>query len=308
MAITVRFLVLEVVVLILVAAIVGGVFGRFRSAPSSSRDGGRPLLAVAWDAELIFIYALSFAGLMAMIYAIAGLLATVVVEITQHSSALIGSSDARDHTSYYLASIVVGTPIWLGLWTLVQRRASRSPLEKQARERRWYLAAIFAVTSVVALFGLHSLAEDFLTLPGAFDKTQTVRDGIFAGGRLLIWGGAWLAVARLGWSERTPRDRDEAHDVAVYVLSGFALAFLAAGLIQTGYHLLDDIIAATPPFDGDRSLWRDWGSIGAWVVAGGLTWALIWRYDLERGGRRVLRVFYVYAVLAVAGPATLIFS
>jgi len=106
-----------------------------------------------------------------------------------------GGAAVRDRTSYYLASIVVGTPIWLSLWLLAQRRLGRSPLERQARERRWYLAAIFAVTSVVALFGLRFLLQDVLILPGADNVTLTVRDGIFAGARLLVWGAVWLAFA-----------------------------------------------------------------------------------------------------------------
>ena len=107
-------------------------------------------------------------------------MATLVVTLTQQSSALTSSSDVRDRTSYYLASLIVGTPIWLGLWRLAQRRLGRSPEEQRSRERRLFLAAIFAAASVVALFALHTVLRVILTLPDATDVTPTVRDGIFA--------------------------------------------------------------------------------------------------------------------------------
>lgn len=306
MFVTAGFLLLVIVVLTVVAAIVSGGLARVWPALRPASGGrGQAVPSVSWDAERIFIYALAFAGLMAMVYAIAGLAATVVVAAAQQSSALIGGSVVRDRTSYYLASIVVGTPIWLSLWLLAQRRLGRSPLERQARERRWYLAAIFAVASVVALFGLRSLLQNILTLPGADDITLTVRDGIFAGARLLVWGIVWWVYARLGWRERSPGDRDVAHDVAVYVLSGFALIFLVIGLGEAGRHIIGDAIAPTRLADGNKSLWRDWGDIAAWVVTGGLAWATIWRYDLVRGGHRLARVYYLYLVLAVSAPAAL---
>ncbi|MDB5059031.1 MAG: hypothetical protein JWO59_2503, partial [Chloroflexi bacterium] len=39
--------------------------------------------------------------------------------------------------------------------------------------------------------------------------------------------------------------------------------------------------------------------------AGGAVWGAIWRYDLRRGGRRPLRVLYLYLVLCLAVPAAL---
>lgn len=302
---------IPLLVLIVLGIAFAGSRGRGRVTPGTATapngDNAR-LSVVSWDPERIFIYALSFAGLLATLYAVAGLAATVIVTITQQSNVLIGTSEVRDRTSYYLASIVVGLPVWLVFWRLAQRRAVLSPAERQSRERRLYLAGVFAVASVVALFGLHDLLHMLLTLPGTDDRTLSVRNGIFAGARLLIWGAAWLFYARLGWRERSPRDQDEPHDLAVYVLSGFSLAFLTIGLGQALHEIVGDAIpgGSTLLAPTNASLWQIWGEIAAWTLSGGAVWAAIWRYDLLRAGRRPLRVLYLYVVVIAAAAATLV--
>lgn len=289
-------------ILAAVVVAVAGRRGRGGREPGFAPEAGKgSVQAVPWDAERVFIYALSFAGLLATLYAISGLLANVIVTITQQSNALAGSSSVRDRTSYYLASIVVGLPIWLGLWRLAERRADRSPQERQSPERRLYLAGIFATASIVALFGLQGALSTVLTLPDTADRALAIRDGIFSGARLLVWGTAWLVYARIGWSERSPRDQDEAHDLAVYALSGTALAFLVIGLYGAVHEILADLTATT----ASTSLWSTWGSIAAWILSGGPVWGAIWRYDLARGRLRSLRIIYLYVVLALAVAAVL---
>src|SRR5438094_803233 len=118
-------------------------------------------------ARRVYLYVMAFAGLMVSLYAVAGMLAVLVAQPVLQSSALLGASDLRSRTSLYLAELVVGLPIWLGHWLVAERFARRSPEERDAPERRLFLAAVFGVTAVVALFALRGLLRAALTLPGA---------------------------------------------------------------------------------------------------------------------------------------------
>jgi hypothetical protein len=98
------------------------------------------------------------------------------------------------------------------------------------------------------------------------------------------------------------------HDLAVYILAGFALAFLASGAEGMIRQVLRELVVperpavlAGPP----GSQWAVWGALAARVVAGAAFWAPVWQYDLARGGRRDLRVSYLYLVLLAAVPAAL---
>src|SRR5919202_186651 len=174
-----------------------------------------------------------------------------------------------------LVALVIGVirlPLWLGFWRAAQRRTMRVPDERAARERRQFLAAVFASTSVVALFALHTLLRVVLTLPGVADVRPSPHDGIAAGARLLAYGAAWLAYARLGWRERGPRDDDQTHDLAVYVLAGSALSVFAIGVAQAVRQLVGDLAGSARPAllaaAPHGAVWTIWGAIAAWIIAG----------------------------------------
>ncbi len=256
----------------------------------------------------LFSYTMAFAGLLTALYAITSLLALAAATLTLGSNTLLGAEDLRSRASFYLAALIVGLPLWLGFWLAAQRRLARSPEERNARERRLFLGAVFATTSVVVLFGLHTLLQVLLTLPGPPALQLSALDGIAAGARLLVYAAAWVVYARIGWSERSAGDEDEFHDVAACVLAGFALTFLAIGVGEALRQLVGDLLgAAQPTLLAERpgSLWTIWGAIAAWILSGGAVWAAIWQYDLARGGRRDQRVVYLYIVLLVAVPVTL---
>src|SRR5918911_1859149 len=299
---------IDLIVLALLVGLVIGVIRLARPRTQSGfedRDGRRDSAAVV---RRIVTFTMAFAGLQAVLYAVVGLLAIGVATATLRSSTLIGAADMRGRVSFYLAALIVGLPLWLGFWRAAQRRTMRDPDERAARERRLFLAAVFASTSVVALFALHTLLRVVLTLPGVADVQPSPLDGIAAGARLLAYGAAWLAYARLGWRERGPRDDDQTHDLAVYVLAGSALSFFAIGVAQAVRQLVGDLAGSVQPpllAAPHGAVWTIWGGIGAWIIAGGLTWGAVSQYDLARGGRRGLRVLYLYVVLLVAVPLAL---
>ena len=253
----------------------------------------------------LFSYSLAFAGLLIVLWATRGLLVLVVSTVILRSATLMGAAELRSRASFYLAALIVGTPLWLSFWLAAQRRVASMPEERGSIDRRAFFGALFVVTSLVVLFALQRLLRSLLSVPAARESQSSTQEGIEAAARLLIFGGAWLAHARIGWRERRPADADEWHDMAIYLVSGCALGMLAIGAGQALSQLLGDLLGARQPavLAGPAGfVWSIWGSIGARIIAGGAVWAAVWQYDLRRGGSSELRVGYLYLVLAAAVP------
>ena len=263
--------------------------------------GGR---RVDWAGLLV--YPLVCSGLLLVLVALSSLLALGVglsVQAATTIGTLITNHDARSRLALVLAEGVIGGLLLGGVWPLAERRAARAAADRDALARRLSFAAAFVVTAVLALFALHSLLAAVLTLPGPRSTLLQARTAVSAGARLLVFGLGWFVVARRGWRERGPRMADAAHDVAVYLLAAFALTFLSIGVGDGVRHL----ITAVQGMPQLRYLqhrgswtWQVWGDVAAWTVAGGAVWSTIWSYDIRRGGRRLLRVLYLDAVLGVA--------
>lgn len=299
-------IVLDLIVLVAVGA---GIVAWVRSRrvggpglePPEYRRGG---LAVAGG---VVLYAIAFAGLLAVLYALSGLLAILLGVALQRAGALLAAGDMRGRASFSLAALIVGLPLWLGIWTALGRRVARHPVERDAGERRLFLAAARATTAIVALFALQDLLRFALTWPGPAASRPAPLDGVAAGARLLVYGLAFACYARLYRREHDPRGGDDAHDLAVYVVAAFGLGFLVAGLDGAIHELAGDLLRLGQPtlLGGQGSAWAVWGPIAAPLLAGALVWGLARRYDLWRGGRRPLRVAYLYIALAVAVAAAL---
>lgn len=307
---------MEILIVLLAIAIILGIpigiiagivyLVRRRGSSSEIEDTGRARIPVTWDRFLIYL--LSVAGFMAALVAVSSLAGLVVAATVPQFSGMLSSQDMRTRASYYLAALIVGVPLWLGFWLVAQRRVRRSPLERNALERRLYLAGIFAVTAIVVLFASQALVNALLSLPVGGNRTGSVRDAVLAGIQILTYGVAWVAYARLGWREREPRDPDGAHDLAVYALAGFSLAFLSYGLGEAIRQIVLAILDRSSHAlltSASGGVWQTWGQIASWLLAGGIMWVAIWRYDLVRAGRRLTRVYYLYLVMLVAVPVTL---
>ena len=260
------------------------------------------------DPRRSFRYILAFAGLLTALYAVTGLLGLAISLTALRDNVLSSTDDNRVRASLYLAELIVGLPVWLALWIASQRRVESSDEERDSAARRVFLGTTFAFTSVVALFALHSVLRYVFTLPGTSDIDPTAQNAVFSVARLFVFGAAWLYHARIGWTERGPQEDDEAHDVAVSVLAGFSLMFLAIGAVQALGESLGNLISSGQPvFSGvlPRSIWDRWGAIAAWILSGGFVWAAIWQYELSRGGARRVRVAYLWIVLLFAAPTAL---
>ncbi|GAC1464873.1 MAG: hypothetical protein PVSMB7_08490 [Chloroflexota bacterium] len=297
-----------VVLIVLLFAIGTGVSKLVAKNAQSGLDDGPRAAGSTLNPERVFLHLLSFAGLIALLYALTGLLTLLLFSLTPNSGTVLSSTDARTRASYYLAALLVGTPLWYWCWSNLQRRAARSIEERNALERRLFLAAVFSTTAIVALVGLHTFLEAAFMLPAAADAAPDVRNTIVGGTRGVVWAVAWFLYARLGWRERNARDADGAHDLGVYVVAGCALSFLMIGGWEAIRQIFGDVTqSASSALLGGTSndIWTIWSAIAAWSLAGGGIWGAVWQYDLARGGRRLWRVRYLYLVVVVAAVAAL---
>jgi hypothetical protein len=83
------------------------------------------------SARRILTYGMALVGLLATLYAAAQLLDLLLATLL-----LPGGADIRQDLSLYLATLLVGLPLWLVAATAAQRRARRTLEERDARERR----------------------------------------------------------------------------------------------------------------------------------------------------------------------------
>jgi hypothetical protein len=263
---------------------------------------------VAPDTGRLLTYGVAFIGLMGSLFGATGLLGLLLAETVFSSRNVISAGDARQQASYYLAALLVCTPLWLSFWKLAQRRMERVPEERNALDRRLFFALVFVVTSVTALFALHTLLRVLLTLPQPHDLNNTLRDGVSSGIRLLVYGGTGLIYTRLAWTERPTTRRDPARDLTLYVLSAFALVFLTLGVTNALALIVDELLGfnaqvllgSTP-----GSALTSWAEVAAWILSGGLTWAAVSSVERRYPGVRDFRIPYLYIVLAVSIGVTL---
>src|SRR5947209_4829595 len=302
---------IEIVAVILVVAIavaVGGKSFMGGTLPASGADD-RPSVGV--DSGRLILYGVSFIGLMGSLFAVMGLGDVGLAQSLFASHNLISPDAARTQISYSLAALIVAGPLWLVFWRLVERRVERSPLERQAPERRLYFALVFAINGVVSLYAFHTLVRVLITLPAPGNGDASLRDGASALIQLLVYGGAWLYYTRLATRERASTDRDPARDLALYVISAFSLSFLAIGGVGFLGAVLHHLVSGSGSgllVGSSGSPWKEFGEPVAWLVAGGAAWVAATVYDARYPRVRAFRTPYLYGVLLVAAAGTVGFG
>lgn len=272
-----------------------------RSGASSSGVARQTAEPVPGAAERIFTYVLSFAGFMAVLFGLSTLLALALIPVIPDASTLISADDIRVRASYSLAALIVGAPLWLGLWRHAQKRAAKNPTERGTVERRLYLAAIFGTGAIVALFGANEALSAIILLIGNGERGSLIRDAVTGGSLFAVYGAAWVGYARFGWHERSPSADDWAHDLATYAVTGTALVFLLLGLGNIMHELIRQMQGAGSLLVTGNG-WSVWSGPLASSVVGGAAWWALQTYDVRRGQARILRVIYLYGVLLFVAP------
>ncbi|GAC1474104.1 MAG: hypothetical protein PVSMB7_28800 [Chloroflexota bacterium] len=269
----------------------------------------RPIVAA--DGGRLLIYGISFAGLMVALFGLVGLIGLFLAETAFSSRNLVSASNAREQISYYLAALIVATPVWLGFWQIAQRRVARAAYERDSIERRLFFGLVFGITAAVSLFASHTVLRVLLSLFGPYDVNNTLQDGISSLIRLIVYGGAGYLFTRMAWRERSNADQDPPRDLALQAIAGLALAFLSIGIINAVGAILAELIAgnrhillgSTP--DSAITLWAE---IAAWILSGGVVWAAVTYWESACHGVREFRVEYLYLVLATSALLTLGFG
>ncbi|GEM_PF-5570860 len=266
-------------------------------------------------ARRVYIYVMAFAGLVATLVGASGLLLIVAATVTLQGNALLAATATRSQVSLYLAALIVGLLIWPAHWLLAQRAAAGAEEEHASPQRRLYFAAVFAVTSIVALWALRGLLSFAFALPSGEAAANSQLSAINSGAKLLVYGVTWLAFARLAAvpaDEGGTRDRpNDIQDVAVFALIAVALSLFLIGVVEALREILRDLLgplngAGQVLFAGPSGTpWVIWGSIAASLVSGSVFWTIAWQFDLVRGGVRRVRIWYLYLVLVIAVPTTL---
>lgn len=290
------------VILAIPAGIIYGIVNLVRRSGASSSDVARRTAdPVPGGAERIFTYVLAFAGFMAVLFGLSTLLALALIPVIPHASTLISADDSRVRASYSLAALIVGAPLWLGMWRHAQKRVAKNSAERGTVERRLYLAAIFSTGAIVALFGANEALSAILVLLGNGVSGSVIRDAITGGSLFAVYGAGWLGYARIGWHERSPGADDWAHDLATYAVTGTALVFLLLGLGNIMHELIRQMQGASSVLLTGNE-WSVWSGPLASSLAGGAAWWALQTYDVRRGQARILRVIYLYGVVLFVAP------
>lgn len=211
--------------------VVGGLFWAYhwwvlkqdiRQAPVVPRQAG---------VRRIYAYLVAAIGLTVTLTGVVGLL-TLLIDMLM-SSASVGLDYYREQTALFVAMTIVGTPVWLLPWRVMQRLAlpPASVTERSADERRsvvrkiyLYLFVFIASLSIfgsVGWFVFHILTWLLgADLPADF-STELLYALVISLLAIGVWLYHWQAIRRDGQLEQ----QDQSHrlaDITVVVIDGDA--------------------------------------------------------------------------------------
>lgn len=252
-------------------------------------------------------YAVAFVALMVFLFAVSALTTLLLAQLIPETRSIVTGSSFRSQVSYYLAALIVATPLWLYFSRLIQRRVERDPSELQAPERHLFLALVSAVGLIVSLFAVHTMLRVIFSLPVQHSAAQVLQDLVPALIRLIVYGAAAAVALRTARRENGLNTRAE--DLALYVVSAFALAFLTIGALNAVTAIIGEITSGSAGLilgASASSLTLIGAQSAAWILSGGTLWAAITAFDRSTARYRSFRRAYLYVILAAAVAMTVI--
>lgn len=259
------------------------------------------------DTVRLVQYAVSFVGLMVFLFAVYGLSSLLLSQLFPATQTLISGSSLRQQVSYYLAALIVATPLWLFFWRLVQKRTESSAAERLAPERHLFLALTSAIGTIAALFAFHTILRVIFSLPAEHETRQVLQDAVPAVIRIVIYGLAAAIAARTAWREN--RLHNPPQDLALFAVSGFALTFLAIGGLTAVSGIVAEIMGTGAPLilgASAHSLTLLVAQAAAWILSGGALWSAATIFLRSQTAPLAFRLPYLYIVLAASVAMTLI--
>ena len=252
-------------------------------------------------ARRIYFYLVSFVALL-----MAG---NGVVQIVQYLLESLFGADVLSPSTTRLAVgaslTIVGLPLWLVHWRIVQRHVGELPVERRSLIRKAYLYVVLAVS-----VGLPAAA--FIDLLDWSFRTQSFSG--YSWGALIVWIPVWTFHWRLESAEGQPTSETlSIRRLYLYLVSLATLAMVAVALgrimhiiLLDGYESLVSVTVLSPTGSG---LWRTSmrGALALGLV-GALVWWAHWHHFAMKDTGSTLRQVYLYIFTVLGGMVTVLVS
>ena len=285
-----------VVLVVVIAAVVYAIVQRTRRPDALGQvDPG------IGTVRRIYFHLVSFVALM--------MAANGLVQIVQYLlESLFGGevlSPSQNRLAVGASLAIVGLPLWLVHWLIMQRHVGKLVVERSSLVRKFYLYVVLAVS-----VGLPAAA--LIDILG-----WTFRSESFSGytwGALIVWVPVWIFHWRLESAEGQPTPETlSIRRLYLYLVSLATLAMVALGggrvihiILLDGYEALVSVPVLVPAGTG---LWREsMRAALALSLVGGLVWWAHWHYFAVKDTGSTLRQVYLYIFAVLGGMVTVLVS
>ena len=285
-----------IIPIILLAAVVAAVY--VISARRQRGIGGDPGIGTV---RRLYFYAVAFVALM--------MAANGVVQIVRYIlESLFGGQvvhASQTQLAVGLALTIVGLPLWLAHWVIVQRHVRSLPVERGSVLRKLYVYVVLGVALGLVMFSSVKILQ-WIFGTGDFSGYHL--------GALAVWSGVWAFYWRIEGAEGQPSvETLGIRRFYIYGASLVALSMLAAGLGQAVGVLLRegyDSLASQPVLlPSESGLWRPFvRTVISLAIVGGGAWAAHWLYFARNDFGSVLRQIYLYIFAILGGMVTAVVS
>lgn len=248
-------------------------------------------------ARRLYFYAVSLVTLGIWSWGV-GLLINLIIDVLRSASPVLGSPDYfRQQLSLVLAMTVIGVPLWIVHWRVVQRHASASAQEAASAIRKLYFSLVLTATAIVSLvMGIRILAWAFSGFNGPQFGSGIVAAMVVSLG---LWYFHWKADATDGQASPAGQTLRRWY---WYIVSATALTITAvsfAGALSESIQS-SGLFGAEPLARGP--LWStQMQTRAASVLLAGLWWAFHWFVAAGKDADSSLRRVYLYLYTILGG-------
>ncbi len=293
-----EFLIVLLLPLGVLAAIVIVVVALFRRAGDRT-DLDDPGIG---SLKRLYYYLLGFAAL-AVASAGVTLLVRGLLEVIAGERVIAGG---EAELALALALTLVGTPLWLYLWSLAQRSLREHPVEAGTLGRKLYVYLVLGWAAGIAAGGLVSLLMNVFSTDDDFSPGQLALP--------LVMGGVWWFHWRSEAVEGQPTEAALlVRRLYVYITGAYGLALLAiggglilAGVFTSAYDALVGTLLVSP---GGAPIWNPDVRAGApMAIVGAIWWWWHWLRVADADEQSAPRQIYLYLYTVLGGAVTVVVS
>ena len=249
----------------------------------------------------LYFYAVSFVALMMAAFGVSLVLEQILEallgpDVISRSAAVLAKG---------LAFTIVGVPLWVLHWRLVQRYVKDIPVERRSVIRKLYVYGVLVVAVAGFLHALVGLVQ-WLFRSQPFDE--------FGWSAVIVWAGVWAFHWRLESSEGQPTAEIlSIRRLYLYLVSLGTLVMTSVGfgmvvtnILIEGYESLVSVPVLVPAEGG---LWQESVRNALAVgLVGGAGWGVHWLYFAREDYGSTLRQVYLYIFTILAGVVTVLVS